>query len=33
MGKSQEGKDMDLQKSKDSSEVINVEERYDSYSK
>lgn len=27
MGKSQEGKDMDLQKSKDSSEVINVEER------
>lgn len=33
MGKSEEGKDVNLGKSGDSAEVVNVEERYDSYSK
>lgn len=33
MGKSEEGKDVNLEERGDSSEVVNAEERYDSYSK
>jgi hypothetical protein len=32
MGRSQEGKDVNLQKCGDSSEVVNIDERYGSYS-